>query len=366
MDQAFVIGKNDMFLGMGVLAVAAHSPVGRGGGSSRAHLPGMAYATLLVLATKPSGMFAAGPLWLLVGWDWLQTWRAERRAPWKELGFSVAVIIPGGLWVVRNLLIIHAVFPEGIWVMNDWSIANNLTNRFFYAYLPRNFTFLLALLALAVVFSLWKRLIPWRVLLAFIILFAAFAFTPESAFQKTTQEPTRIAWRLGVALVGFEWVVLLALLDPLIVRAAGWLNRVRALQFALALAVLAGGAWLVRENRGLLSFSPANAIVLEDEFRDPVGTEGYHSAYDFVQQTIHGKVIQVGSGVFYYMYGPGYTNSPTKLQYPLGRETMVPQLDPDYFVVIQYTSPFKPSAQFLARWKLVYEDPHGQVFARIR
>jgi hypothetical protein len=29
MDQAFVIGKNDMFLGMSVLAVAAHAPVGR-------------------------------------------------------------------------------------------------------------------------------------------------------------------------------------------------------------------------------------------------------------------------------------------------------------------------------------------------
>jgi hypothetical protein len=45
---------------------------------------------------------------------------------------------------------------------------------------------------------------------------------------------------------------------------------------------------------------------------------------------------------------------------------MVAQLEPDYFVVIQYTSPFKPSAQFLTKWKKIYEDPHGQVFERIR
>ena len=288
LDQIYMIGKNDLFLAAGVLAASVHAPVGQCA-SSRAHLPGLVFATLLVLATKPAGMFAVAPLWLPVLWGWWKDWRAGGRFPARELALAALGILPGGLWIVRNLLVIDTIFPEGVWVMNEWSIANNLTNPFFYAHLPRNFIFLLVVLALALGFTVWKRLPGWRILLVFIVLFIAFLITPESGFQKTTQEPTRVAWRLGIALVLYELLVLLILLEGFILRALAWLAPRRAAQSALAGVLILGSLALSYERRGHLEIIPGNEIVLRDEFRQSVGVDGYHSPYDYVQRNIRGQ-----------------------------------------------------------------------------
>lgn len=358
LDQSHMIGKNDLFLAMGVIAAFAHAPLGRTPQNSRVHLPGLVYATLLVLATKPAGMFAVTPLWLPVLWDWFKGWKNTPR--WRELGFAALFIVPGGLWAVRNLFIIHTIFPEGVWEMNEWSIANNLTNPYFYNYLPRNFVFLLLVLGISLLLTLLRRKPYWRISVAFLILFVGFIFTPESGFMKTTQVPTQTAWRLGIALVAYEVVVLLALFEPLInavlKRLPAWIIAAPAVLIALGLMIY---------TRDLYRLNPQNAIVLRDEFREPVGVDGYHSAYDFVQKNLRNAVIQIEGGVFYYMYGPGYTNSPTKLHYPLGREHMVPQLDPQYLVVIPHGDPFEPSADFMKKWKIIYRDPEGVVLERI-
>lgn len=358
LDQSHMIGKNDLFLAMGVIAAFAHAPLGRAPQNSRVHLPGLVYATLLVLATKPAGMFAVTPLWLPVLWDWFKGWKNTPR--WRELGFAALFIVPGGLWAVRNLFIIHTIFPEGVWEMNEWSIANNLTNPYFYNYLPRNFIFLLAVLGISLLLTLLRRKPCWRISAAFLILFVGFLFTPESGFMKTTQVPTQTAWRLGIALVAYEVVVLLALFEPLInavlKRLPAWIIAAPAVLIALGLMIY---------TRDLYRLNPQNAIVLRDEFREPVGVDGYHSAYDFVQKNLRNTVIQIEGGVFYYVYGPGYTNSPTKLHYPLGREDMVPQLDPQYLVVIPHGDPFEPSADFMKKWKIIYRDPEGVVLERI-
>lgn len=358
LDQSHMIGKNDLFLAMGVIAALAHAPLGRTPQNSRVHLPGLVYATLLVLATKPAGMFAVTPLWLPVLWDWFKGWKNTPR--WRELGFAALFIVPGGLWAVRNLFIIHTIFPEGVWEMNEWSIANNLTNPYFYNYLPRNFVFLLLVLGISLLLTLLRRKPYWRISVAFLILFVGFIFTPESGFMKTTQVPTQTAWRLGIALVAYEVVVLLALFEPLInavlKRLPAWIIAAPAVLIALGLMIY---------TRDLYRLNPQNAIVLHDEFREPVGVDGYHSAYDFVQKNLRNAVIQIEGGVFYYMYGPGYTNSPTKLHYPLGREHMVAQLDPQYLVVIPHGDPFEPSADFMKKWKIIYRDPEGVVLERI-
>lgn len=358
LDQSHMIGKNDLFLAMGVIAAFAHAPLGRAPQNSRVHLPGLVYATLLVLATKPAGMFAVTPLWLPVLWDWFKGWKNTPR--WRELGFAALFIVPGGLWAVRNLFIIRTIFPEGVWEMNEWSIANNLTNPYFYNYLPRNFVFLLLVLGISLLLTLLRRKPYWRISAAFLILFVGFIFTPESGFMKTTQVPTQTAWRLGIALVAYEVVVLLALFEPLInavlKRLPAWIIAAPAVLIALGLMIY---------TRDLYRLNPQNAIVLRDEFRQPVGVDGYHSAYDFVQKNLRNAVIQIEGGVFYYMYGPGYTNSPTKRHYPLGREHMVPQLDPQYLVVIPHGDPFEPSADFMKKWKIIYRDPEGIVLERI-
>lgn len=360
LDQAHMIGKNDLLLAAGVLAVLFHAPIGREPARNIYHLPGMVFGTLIVLATKPAGMFAVIPLWLLVAWDWLQ----QRRLPWKELAFAAVFILPGGLWLVRNLIGIKTFFPEGVWVMNEWSIVRNLTNPFFYAHLPRNFQFLLVVFAATLVFAVWKKVPTWRVAAGFGVFLVAFAFTPESAFQKTTQEPTRVAWRLGIALVAYEVLMIFALSEGMLARAAAWLKSRKWLLMGLVLVLAGSSGYLLWSNRLLMRYIPGNDIVLRDEFRDPVGTQGYHSVYDYVQKNIRGAVIQIEGGVFYYLYGPGYTNSPTKLQYPLGRSNMVEQLSPQYFVLLK-RSQFRPGEEFLKHWKWLYEDNEAVLYQLI-
>ena len=127
---------------------------------------------------------------------------------------------------------------------------------------------------------------------------------------------------------------------------------------------LLGSVGFVGFRTGNLELNPGNDIVLRDEFREPVGVDGYHSPYDFVQRNIRNSVVEINGGVFYYMYGPGYTNRPTKGQYPLGRAYMLPQLDPQYYVVIPHGDAFPTTPEWDAKWKLIYQDPEGLVFER--
>ena len=248
--------------------------------------------------------------------------------------------------------------------MNEWSIANNLANPFFYAHLPRNFIFLLAVLVLALAFTVWKRVPGWRITFVFTVLFIAFLFTPESGFQKTTQEPTRVAWRLGVALVTYELIVLLVLVEGLLQSVLAWLGQRRAALSAVTGVLILASLFLAYERRGSLALIPGNEIVLRDEFRQPVGVDGYHSPYDYVQRNIRDGIIEVNGGVFYYLYGPGYTNIPIKRQYPLGRSFMVRQLEPQYYVVIPHGDEFPITPEWEAKWKLLYRDPEGMVFEK--
>ncbi len=367
LDQAYMVGKNDLFTAVGVMSAILHAPIGRSAKESRLHLPGLAYSSLLVLATKPAGMFVVAPLWLLVLFQWVKNWAQTRRLPYKEIGYAALCILPGAAWIVRNLILIGTIFPEGVWVMAEWSISKNLTNPFFYAHLPRNFQFLLLVVGLSLLFALWKRVPYWRIAAAFVVLLVAFAFTPESAFQKTTQEPTRTAWRLGIALVAYEWTLLLCLLDGLlekqVTRFFAWLKKFSGVQTVAGLLILAAAGGFIFQNRFLLDFNPANTIVLRDEFRDPVGVDGYHSVYDYVQRNLRHKAIQIEGGVFYYLYGPGFTNSPTKLHYPLGRSDQVKQLDPEYYVVVNRPE-FTPGETFKQTWERVYEDETGKIYQK--
>ena len=173
-----------------------------------------------------------------------------------------------------------------------------------------------------------------------------------------------MAWRLGVALVAYELVVLLVVFEDLLQRGLDWMQARRLVwQVAAGLAIL-GSLLFVWEARGQLLLNPGNTIVLRDEFREDVGVDGYHSPYDFVQRNIHNSIVEINGGVFYYIYGPGYSNQPTKGQYPLGRAGMLAQLDPQYYVVIPHGDAFPTSAEWDAKWKLIYQDSEGLVFER--
>ncbi len=395
-DQAFMIGKNDLLTAAVVLAAVAHAPVGARGERWGVHLPGLAFCTALILAIKPVGVYAVLPLWLplLYGWGRALLQRRFTRRMGLDIVLSALATVPAAAWIGRNLVVIHTLFPPGVWEYNQWSILNNLTNPFFYNYLPRLFLFVLGSVGLIVLLAGWgwlrgrgrKNQPPdgqflggWLNLptpsqaLTLLVLLAAFAVTPQTAFYGSNQQPTQIGWRFGIALLAYLFVLFLALGEPLLQKLLTLVSQQRGLRYAAAALIVALGAAVFLPNRDLLRIYPGNDIVLRDQFREAVGVDGYFSAYDYVRRNIRDSVVQIDHGLMYYVYGENYTNRPTKLHYPLGLENKVPQRDPQYYVTFcanfwtyqpEECPAYLDSAAFLERWQLRYQDEFGRVYER--
>lgn len=374
-NQVFMIGKNDLLVSTAVLAAALHAPFGPAENRLRYHLPGLVFSSALILMTKPIGIYAAVFIWLPVIWGWLRPlWSRPRgKLPWKSILFCVLVFIPAAAWIGRNLSVIRTIFAPGDWEMAGWSIAANLTNPYFYNYLPALFLFVLATVVLFTVLSVWRKLPDQSLLYLLLALFAAFALTPQTAFFNNTQQPTSIGWRMGMSLLALIIVLYLVIFEPIIQKILSWITSHRMLNLSASLVVCAVAGGLLWVNRGLLTYLPGNDIVLRDQFRESVGVDGYFSAYDYVRQNIHNSVIQIDEGLMYYVYGENFSNQPTKLQYPLDVADRVPQRDPQYYVTFctnfwTYEAVECPSTltspDFLARWQLLYADDYGRVYKR--
>ncbi len=374
-NQIFMIGKNDLLMTGAVLAAALHGPFGSAENRTRYHLPGMVFATAIVFMVKPTGIYAAAFIWLPVLWNWVRPLfsRPRGRLPWAKLLFSVGVFIPCLAWAGRNLYVIQTVFAPGDWEMNGWSIAANLTNPYFYNYLPTLFLFVIGSVVLLTGLSVWLKRPDRSTIYLLLAFLAAFALTPQTAFFGSTDQPTQIGWRMGMSLLTMLIVLYGAAVEGLALKLLAWMDAQRAVQWvAVALAAAVGGG-LVFANRGLLLVLPNNDIVLHDQFRESVGVDGYFSAYDYVRQNIHNSVVQIDDGLMYYVYGEDFSNQPTKLHYPLGVDTLVPQRDPQYYVVFctnfwTYEVSECPAgietAEFKARWELLYQDDYGRVYQR--
>ena len=125
-----------------------------------------------------------------------------------------------------------------------------------------------------------------------------------------------------------------------------------------------------------MEYTPQNTGILEDQFAQSVGVDGYYSAYDYVQRNIRNAVIQVENGLPIYLYGPGFTNTPTKLQYPVGAANLVEQSEPDYFVIFRTRWQEDPNGvvgefpdylnveSWMEKWSLIYQDEQGRVYER--
>jgi hypothetical protein len=135
----------------------------------------------------------------------------------------------------------------------------------------------------------------------------------------------------------------------------GWLSA------GLAAIVLLSSIGLVYLNRDLLDYRPKNEIVINDPFREPVGSGGYFSAIDYLHKNVRDSVVWIENGLPYYAFGPGITNSVTRSR------------PANYLVFFQTAwlggTPGYPdsltSADFQSRWQLVYEDKEGRVYKRL-
>lgn len=359
----YTIGKNDLFLGAALLAALLFAPVGPKENQLQMHPAGLSLASMIALSIKPNALYVICFLWLLVLLRWRQDARqagvALWRGRWQSLLTSGLVMLSGLLWLPRNLLGQGRLFSAGVMDIQSWSIAANLTNPFFYRYIPRDLIVLSGLLVLFVALCLARRprRLSWSLAAAFAVLYVSFLFTPATAFFIHRNVPAQVAWRFAIALLGFAYLALLALLSPLLEKAYAWVrcsHLTRLAAILIVLAVAGAGVWLEQD---MLAAAPQNVNLLRDPFGRSVGVDGYRSAYDYAQQNIHNAVVWVENGLPYYAYDKEFTNTTTrsqKAQYVI----VLKSEGQDDFPERVYTNEWDNN------WRIIYEDPRGRVYER--
>jgi hypothetical protein len=351
--QVTLIGKNDVFLAAALLAVILHTPTS----SKGPFFPfGLGMASMLAISIKPNAALV-----ILFAWAAMLffLWRSGQwKAYWKQLVLGILVILPGGLWGIRNLVAQGMLFSPAALHISSWSIASNLTNPFFYKYIPQHLYFVIAIIFIAAVVSIFKRSLRFEVIVAMVLL-ATFALTPATAFSGSTQERAQIEWRFAVALLAYILLLVMAALEPLILPVYRWIARKNFLAIPLATIILGLACWCVWTQRDLMATYPKNAIVLHDQYTHPVGVDGYYSAYDYVHKNVHDSVVIIENGLPYYLYDAGFTNSVTRSR------------PADYIVFLKtawintggYPGTLK-QPDWAQTWQLVYEDKQGRVYQR--
>lgn len=354
--QVILIGKNDLLLGALLLAIALFTPPGDD--ENNAYLPGLAATSMLALSVKPNAALLVVFAW---GMGLLLLARSQglRTALKTQAGYAL-LVVPGLLWAFRNLVAMRSLFKDSAARLSSWSIAANLTNPYFYEHIPAQFYLVVGIALISALAALFWRNIRLPALIGLVLLLT-FALTPASAFLGNNQQPTQIAWRFAVGLLACQAILLLILLGPGIRKAYTWAAP-RWVFATLILALSAGlGAFGVWSNRRLLEYRPGGDWVLRDQFEQPVGVNGYFSAYDYVQKNAQNATVIVENGLPYYLYDENLTNTVTRSR------------DADYFVAFQTAwvkgrpsgypeMIFRP--EFEQNWELVYEDSEGRVYKR--
>jgi hypothetical protein len=362
--QVDIIGGNDLFLGAAMLSALLFAPIGPRYNQASYSIYGLALASMIVVSTKPNGAFI-----LLLAWGMVLVYQylayRKKELPLVTLASNLLLagllIFPGILWAVRNFIAEGRLLPQDTLDIQGWSIFNNLGNPFFYNYLPKQFVFLMAVIFICLVFTLaFKKRVHWTLLAAFLVLLFGFIVTPTTAFYLTTQIPTKIAWRFGIALVSFELIALLLLFEPLLNWLFGFITRWNIVRAGVSVLVILAGMLGVWKNIYRLHYYPGADIVMRDQWRTSVGVDGYYSVYDYIQKNVRNSVVWIENGLPFYTYGPGFTNTVTRSK------------PPDYIVFIStaWNTPVAgyPSTlntpDWNKTWKLVYEDSQGRVYKR--
>lgn len=356
----FTVGKNDLFQGAAVLAVLAYAPLAGLRDEKPSWNPvGFALASMIALSIKPNSLIIL-PLWLLA---FYQLWKASpsRNEFLKKTLLMVAVALPGVFWVFRNLLALHTLFTSAVLKLGALSIASNLANPNLYKYIPVYLYFFLAVAGLFLILALLRKRISLPAAITLLVLLAGFAVTPASAFHGSTANHAEIAWRFAISFISYALILLLALVSPLLQKLIGWASRYRVALFILAIGALALSGFFLWRMRQLVRYVPENAIILHDQFEQPVGTGGYYSAYDYARKNIRNSAIIVDNGLPFYAYDPGFSNTTAcsgHADYFIVFNTDQSSLEPGEYP--EYVS----TASWKNDWDVVYEDSYSRVYRR--
>ena len=370
---AYTIGKNDFLLGTALLAIILHAPIGTRENQSVFHLPGLAINSMLAISVKPNAAIPLLAIWLVTLYLlWKNNGRKITSSLLTKLAVAGLIILPGILWAIRNYMVLGRIYTPAANSLMSESIASNVSNPYLYTL---NFPFLLFIILAGI--TLLALVLAWKtnylsetIAGCSLLLLITFIFTPATAFHKYLDVPSHIAWRFGITLILYNLLISILLIENWISRQLSWLAKHQWISIKI-LVIWGFIALFLWRGGWLLQKEPQNQIILRDEYTQPVGENGYYSAYDFVQKNIRNSVIHIENGVIYYVYGPSYTNTPTKLQYPLEMEDQVAQPIPDYFVIFKPDDkgadfpPSLESSEWLQEWELIYSDREGRVYRKI-
>ena len=368
-SEVYTVGKNDLLLAASILSILFFYPYPKTGGfDMRAMLP-TGIAGMIAVSVKPNAVYIMAPLWIFLGgkiiWEVIKNWGKESRTHLLFYLISSSLMVPGVIWLLRNMILNGQVFSDSILEASKWSIASNLTNPLFYEYVPKTLYIIIGLSLMMVLGSI-KKFPQYRWQAGTLLLLATgFVFTPFSAFFPRADAPALINWRFGQAMLAYVFIIVLLLVGDFLgkINFSSKIKKIAGHLYLPFLLLIAGG--VIWRLSPVLERKPENAIILRDQFRESIGVDGYHSAYDYVQKNVRDSTVWVENGLPYYVYGAGYTNT-------VSREHSA-----DYVVVIktdwfggggeyggmEIPTYFDPE-EWQKYYSVVYEDSQGIVFAR--
>lgn len=299
----YTVGKNDILVAACILTSLFYFLKMQE--SYQSGMLGFALATGLAVSVKPNTLYVLFPLWLFV----LVRFYKKHLASLFAHGL---LALPGFAWLLRNILALGTFAGTDASRLTDWSIAANLTNPNFYQNIPKNLLIAVGIVLLEVVLAFVnKKEHYWNAILA-LVLFVAFISTPVTAYFGDTQTLPSINWRFGEGLLAFLGILLLNDIRLGVQCVQPGEKILRIAKYVLALGMVIASGWLVVDQRAMLESVPENAVILHDQFREPVGVDGYYSAYDYVQRNAHDAVVWVENGLPFYAYDAEFSNSITR------------------------------------------------------
>jgi|GEM_PF-3996304 len=359
--QSLNIGKNDIFLSLTVLMAILHAPVG----SEHFHPMGLAFATMLSLATKATGLYILFYLWGLVMLNWGLRFRD---GTWQDylqpitFLLTLVVMFPGGLWVIRNFLILGELFTSEINSFFQTSIFANLDNPALYNS-PSSSTLLLVLIVVLVlsVISLFYRRLGWQMSGTLLVITVTFAITPLSAFLTANNlNYLDVQWRFVVHGIVILWIVAVAILAPVIRFLYERVSSQEVLSIIASAGVIAAGFGLifVLGIDDLFGQNPAQW----EKMLDPSLQE--NSIYDEIA-TLEEGTIYIENTNWLAILARNPDLRITELRYPLGHADVYPVPDVDYIAFIPVFTDEPTGLIFNETdWELIFDNDTGRLYQR--
>lgn len=360
-SQVLLVGKNDLLLSVALLAAVLHAPLSPRRADVAMHPLALAYATLLAMSVKASGVYVLAFLWLLVLWQMWRTYRtkgADLHAV-AALPLSALIIAPAGLWLVRNWLLMGSVFSPEIASFFGGSIAANLGNPLLYSAGDETLAFLLVnagvvgALVLLMVLPGWS----WRVAALLLVCWLTFFVTPLSAFHTPQSTTPHIEWRYTLHTVIFLLLLALVLLQTPLHHLYRWVVARRTL-YRLGIAGLLLVCTLL-----LWRFDLPARLNKPPQLYAPDANE---PLYRFVRENTQGTVFYAGFQPFY-LYAADYSQRFTPgAVHPLGAADAVahPTWDEIDYAVLTEQRYQATVARWQQGWQPIYADAQGRVFRR--